>query len=564
MTKTAEMPDIVVVGAGSAGCAMAGRLAEAGVRVLLLEAGKSDRHYRLRIPALTSSVVQNPDFDWKYQAEPDPSIGGRADVWPGGKRVGGGSSINGMMYVRGHRYDYQRWVELGAQGWAYDDVVPYFRRMETNSRGADRWRGTDGPIGVSDSRIHYPIVDDWLKAAVACGIPRTADHNGEHPGEGADYAQMTQRDGLRSSSANYLRLPAARGNLTVRTQTRVRKVLIENDRAVGVEYEADGSVIKVRARAGVIVSAGSMNSPRLLMLSGLGPADHLQQMGIAVLKHLPGVGRNLQEHVGTHVVNEVNTPTINSEARGAALVRHLLDFAIRRRGILTTSVGHAQAFVKTRPGLAAPNIQISFTAFAFDLDGEGRLVLRRNPAVSTVVCVARPQSRGRLMLRSNDPYAPPLIQHQLLGVQDDLEQLVEGLAIARGFMAHESVRSYVISEVRPGAGVSGDALRQFARMASIPLYHPVGTCRMGRDEHAAVDADLRVHGIDGLWVADASVMPTLPIGNTNATSIMIGDKGADHVLRALGRKSILSAPSLSVAEERGVEPSNANDDLQRA
>ncbi len=540
MSNMAEMPDVIVIGAGSAGCAMAGRLATAGVRVLLLEAGKTHRHYRLMVPALTSSVVQHPDFDWKYIAEADPSIGGRADVWPGGKRVGGGSAINGMMYVRGHRWDYQRWVELGARGWSYEDVLPFFRRMETNSGGANAWRGGEGPIGVSSSRIHYPIVDDWVKAAVACGVPRVTDHNGENPGEGADYAQVTQRDGLRSSSAGYLAIPGVRANLTLQLQAQVRRVLIEQGRCVGVEYDLDGVTKTVRARCGVVLSAGALNSPRLLMLSGIGPADHLQEVGIPLVRHMPGIGRNLQEHVGTHLVNEVNTPTINSEARGFALLRHGVDFLVRRRGILTTSVGHAQAFIKTRLDLPAPNIQVSFTAFAFDLDGEGKLVLRRNAAVSTVVCVARPQSRGRLTLRSKDPYAQPRIQHQLLGVEDDLDQLVEGLQVARQFVAHDAVRRYIVNEVRPGAGVEGEALRQFARMASIPLYHPVGTCRIGEGVDAVVDADLRVQGIEGLWVADASIMPTLPIGNTNATSIMIGDKGAEHVLRAIGRPSLLT------------------------
>jgi choline dehydrogenase len=533
-------PDIIVLGGGSAGCAMAGRLAEAGVKVLLLEAGKDDRHYKLRIPALTSSVVQNTDFDWKYLAEPDPTIGGRQDVWPGGKRLGGGSSINGMMYVRGHAYDYDRWAELGATGWGYRDVTPYFQRMETNSRGADGYRGGSGPVGVSDSSLTYPIIDDWVKAAEAQGIPRTRDHNGARAGEGTDYAQVTQRHGLRSSATTYLRMPGVRANLEVRTECVARRLLIEDGRAVGVEYMQDGQIRQVRSRQGVVLSAGSLNSPRLLMLSGFGPGAHLQEMGIAVRHDLPGVGANLQEHVGTHLVNEVNTPTINSEARGLALMRNLASFLFRRRGILTSSVGHAQAFLNTRPGLPAPNIQISFTAFAFDLDGQGRLVLRRAPAVSTVVCIARPQSRGRLTLRSADPLAPPVINHRLYGVADDLEQVCEGLEIARSIMQQPQVARYVTGEIRPGAGVHGEALKQFATMASIPLYHPVGTCKMGSagDVDAVVDPMLALRGVEGLWVADASVFPTLPVGNTNATSMLIGDKGADHVLRAIGRQPL--------------------------
>jgi len=547
-------PDIIVAGGGSAGCAMAGRLAEAGVRVLLLEAGKDDRHYKLRIPALTSSVVQNEDFDWKFMAEADPTIGGRTDTWPAGKRLGGGSSINGMMYVRGHPWDYDHWAELGATGWSHADVLPYFRRMETNSRGADAWRGGSGPVGVSDASIHYPIIDEWVRAAAAVTGPRVRDHNGEHQGEGVDLAQFTQRGGLRSSATTYLRLPNARPNLTVETEARARRLVVEGNRVVGVEYERSGEMRTVRARHGVVLAAGSMNTPRLLMLSGIGPGAHLSELGLPVLADLPGVGGNLQEHVGTHLVNEVNVTTLNSQARGLALVGQLARFVLQRKGILTTAVGHAQAFLRTRPNLPAPNVQVSFTAFAFDLDGKGKLVLRRNAAVSTVVCIARPRSRGRLSLRSADPHAAPLIQHRLYGVEDDREMVCEGLEIARAIMARSEIAPLVKHEVRPGADVHGDALRQFVTMASIPLYHPVGTARIGRadDTQAVVTPDLKVKGVEGLWVADASVMPTLPVGNTNASAMMIGDRGADLVLPAIGRKPLgaAAAGAESVPERR--------------
>ena len=533
--------EIIVAGGGSAGCAMAGRLAAAGVKVLLLEAGKTGEHIRLKIPALVSGVVQNTEFDWKYYAEPDPSIGGRSDVWPGGKRLGGGSSINGMLYVRGHRSDYDGWAEQGARGWAFKDVAPYFKRTETNDRGASAWRGGSGPVGVSDGRLDYPIIGDWVKAAESAGIERNPDHNGERPGEGTDFAQNTQKNGMRSPATSYLKLPGAPDNLRIELEARVLKILFENGRAVGVEYLQGGETKRAMARRGVVLSAGSMNTPRVLMLSGIGPAAQLRGFGIPVLVDAPGVGRNLQEHVGTHLVNEVNTPTLNGDARGFGLIRHMADFLIRRRGILTTSLGHAQAFISTRPNLRAPNLQISFTCFAFDLDKEGKLVLRKDNAVSTVVCLARPQSRGTLTLRSADPMAPPVINHQLLGVEDDALQIAEGIEVARKIMAQPQVAQYVTSEVRPGKDVTGEALVGYVHLASIPLYHPVGTCRMGSDAEAVVDPELRVRGVDGLWVCDNSVMPTLPVGNTNATALMIGDKGSDHVLHALKNTPMLGA-----------------------
>ena len=535
--------DLIVVGGGSAGCAMAGRLAESGrCRVLLLEAGASDRHYRSLIPALTSAVVQHPDFDWRYVTEPDPSIGGRADVWPGGKRLGGGSAINGMMFIRGHRWDYDNWAALGADGWDYASVLPYFRRMEDNERGADEWRGVGGPVSVSENRARFPITDSWVKAAVEAGHERSPDLNGARA-EGVDHVQVSQRKGIRcSSAAAYIHRGAHRDRLKVQTEAQVTRILVEQGRAVGVEYVLGGATRTVRARHGVVLSAGTMNSPRMLMLSGIGPAEHLKAVGVDVVHALPGVGRNLQDHVGTHLVNEVNVPTLNSEAHGLAAVRHVIGFTLRRRGILTTGIAHAQAMVKSRPGLAAPNLQIAFTAFSFDFDETGKLVLRRTPSVSTLVGLMRPSHRGRIMLRSADPFAPPVIDHRQLGSDDDVEQIVEGLEIARNIMAQPAIAPLVTAETRPGRELATrEQLRGYVRMAAIPLYHPVGTCRIGKDELAVVDPDLRVRGLTGLWVADASVMPSLPAANTNATAIMIGDKGADHVLKCISNEAVRAA-----------------------
>lgn len=528
-------PDFIVVGGGSAGCAVAGRLAEAHHKVLVLEAGKTGDHIRLKVPALVSSVVQNPEFDWAYKAEPDVSIGGRSDVWPGGKRLGGGSAINGMIYVRGHRWDYDNWVRMGAEGWSYEDCLPHFRAMERYEHGPNAWRGGSGPVGVSDPRVSYPIVDAWVKAAAELGDAKSPDHNGENPGEGTDYAQATQRNGLRSAATGYLKLPAARAHLKVELETPVTRILFEGRRAVGVEVLRGGAREVIRARLGVVLSAGALNSPRLLMLSGIGPGQDLRGLGIDVLLDQPAVGGNLQEHVGVHVVNGVNTPTINSDAHGLAALRNGLDFLFRRRGILTASMAHGQTFIRTKADAPAPNLQISFTAFAFDLDAEGKLQMRRTPAVSTVVCLARPQSRGTVSLRSPDPLAPPVIRHELLGVEDDVDQIMAGIRHVRRILDHPTMRGYITEDVRPPREMEDDALRAYVHLAGFPLYHPVGTCRIGPAAEGVVDADLRVRGVDGLWVVDCSVMPSLPVGNTNASAIMIGDKGAAHIMKTVAQ-----------------------------
>ncbi|WIW90988.1 GMC family oxidoreductase N-terminal domain-containing protein (plasmid) [Sphingobium sp. V4] len=535
-----EESDIIVVGGGSAGCAMTGRLAEAGLAVTLVEAGKSDRHIRSRIPALTSAIVQNPTYDWCYQVEPDPSLGGRADIWPAGRMLGGGSALNGMMFIRGHRWDYDEWAQLGAEGWDYQSVLPYFRRLEDNERGADAWRGVGGPIAVSEGRARYPITDQWIAAAQAAGISRSSDLNGEKA-EGVDYVQVSQRGGERCSAARGYLHDRRGGNAPrILLEAQLLRLLIERDRVVGILYRQDGVEKELRARHGVVLSAGAMNTPRLLMLSGIGPADHLRDHGIEVVRDLPGVGGNLQDHVGTHVVNDVDVRTLNNDARGLRGAWQLLRYALARRGALTTAIGHAQAFVKSRPDLPAPNLQISFAAFAFDFDEKGRLMLRRNPSVSTLVGLMRPSHRGRISLASADPSDAPKIEHRQLGSEDDIDQIVEGIGIARSILSEAPIAAHIRSELRPGKALTDpEQLRAYVQMASIPLYHPVGTARMGRvdDAQAVVDPDLAVIGVDGLWVADASVMPSLPAGNTNATAIMIGDKGADHVLRGIRQRS---------------------------
>jgi choline dehydrogenase len=525
-------PDYIVVGGGSTGVACATRLAESGKRVVLVEAGKSDKVLRSRVPALMSGLVQNPEFDWGYFADPDPSVGGRPDVWPAGKRLGGGSAINGMMFIRGHRWDYDHWAQLGAAGWDYASVLPYFRRLEDNERGADRWRGTGGPIAVSEVRSRYRVTDDWIAAAEEAAIPLSADLNGEQA-EGVDYIQLSQRGGLRCSSATgYLANKPA--TLEVMLEAEVLGLTFDGPRATGVTLRRGEVEETLSARAGVILSAGALNTPRLLMLSGIGPAAHLAEHGIALVRDLPGVGANLQEHPGCHLVNEVSAHTLNDDAKGLHGAWQLLKLLFARSGALTTGIGHAQAFVRSRQGLPAPNIQLAFSAFAFDVTPQGNLALRDKSSVSTFVALMRPSARGRITLRSADPSAPPRIEHRLLGSEDDVAQLVEGLQIARRIMNAPPIAPAVVSEVRPGVAVTGDALEGYVRAATIPMFHPVGTARMGApgDAEAVVDADLRVRGVEGLWIADASIMPTIPAGNTNATALMIGDKAADHILKS--------------------------------
>ncbi|GAA0275818.1 GMC family oxidoreductase N-terminal domain-containing protein [Alteraurantiacibacter aestuarii] len=530
----AQQADIIVIGGGSAGMAMAVRLAEAGKRVTLVEAGKSHKDIRSAVPALMSGIVHTPDFDWMYKAEPDASVGGRPDVWPAGKRLGGGSSINGMMFIRGHSYDYDRWAQLGASGWDYASVLPYFRRMEDNERGADDYRGQGGPIAVSEVRSRYDVTDHWIDAVQQAGFPRSPDLNGQH-NEGVDYIQLSQRAGLRSSTAaGYLKNKPA--SLEILLEAQVHKIEITDGRASGVTLKRAGALITLTASEGVVLCAGALNTPRLLMLSGIGPADHLREHGIDVVVDAPGVGRNLQEHPGVHLVNEVAAHTLNDDSRGLAGVRSVLKFLFARKGALTTGIGHAQAFVRTREGLDAPNIQLAFSAFAFDVTPTGNLELRKESSVSTFVALMRPEARGRLTLASADPAAPPRIEHQLLGEAEDEAQLIEGLEIARRIMAQAAIAGEVTSEVRPGAAAVGaEALTPYVRAATIPMYHPVGTARMGAadDPMAVLTPDVRVKGVDGLWVADASIMPTIPQGNTNATAIMIGERASALVLEGL-------------------------------
>lgn len=523
--------DYIIVGGGSAGCVLANRLsADPQRRVVLLEAGGSDWSPVIRIPAGEMMAIMSPKYNWQYMAEPDASRGGRADMWPAGRVLGGGSSINGMMYVRGNRFDYDQWASLGATGWDYDGVLPYFNRAERNENGGSAFRGGDGPLWVSNSRITNPLTAAFIAAGQEAGIPYNPDVNGEEQ-EGIGPVQATQKNGWRHSSARaYLHPVRNRPNLKIITGAEVTRILIEDRRAVGVEFRRGNNVEQLRTSGEVILSAGAIASPKILMLSGIGPAGHLAEMGIAPVLDLPGVGQNLQEHPGVMMSEHVSIPTLNMEIGPLKMVRHGLDFILRGRGPGTAAIGHAVAFVRISEDAPAPEVQISYTPIAYEFNEKG-LSLYRRAAIGIAVNVCRPESRGTLTLRSPHSGDQPVISHELLGSDKDMKLMVEGCRLTRRILESPSFARYSEGERLPGDAVqSDDEWESFIRRDAFLMYHPVGTCKMGNDPMAVVDPELRVRGVEGLRVADASIMPVVPSANTNAPAIMVGEKASDIIL----------------------------------
>jgi choline dehydrogenase len=522
--------DYIVVGSGSSGAIVANRLsADPTIRVLLLEAGGSDRKLRYRIPSLCVACIGNPESDWMFPTDPDPTRGGKTDLLSRGKVLGGSSSINGIIYVRGNRGDYDHWAQLGNIGWDYDTMVGYFRKLERNRDGASDDYGRDGHVSISEMRGAPFMSHVFVEAMAELGYRKNRAYNAD-PSEGVAIAHGTHSYGIRSSTARaYLDPVRHRRNLTILTGASARRVLFEGRRAIGVEFEHQGAIRTERAAAEVVLSASTFNSPKLLMLSGIGPGDQLRGLGIEVLADSPGVGRNLQDHPVSNVRALVNRRTTNLDDNFLGKIRHGLRFAFTLGGP-ATYLQSAVAFVRSNPDLDYPDIQFHFGAFAYQITPEGIRMLDR-PAVTLQPNVNRTRSRGYMELRSPDPEAKPVIQMNLLGDPYDVETLIAGTKIARRALATRAFAPYLVGELSPGTDVQTDAQWEaYTRRVASHVYHACGTCKMGVDDMAVVDPRLRVLGVTGLRVVDSSIIPQIPSGNLNAISMAIGEKGADLIL----------------------------------
>lgn len=527
--------DYVIVGGGSAGCVLANRLsADSKNTVCLLEAGPHDNTPFITIPGAFAYFMFSKKYNWSFDAEPVSDIrAGEPIFCPQGKGLGGGSSINAMIYIRGHRIDYDHWAELGNRGWGWEELLPYFKKNECNERGGDDLHGGSGPLYVSDCRNYYPLNDRFLEATAQAGFPANDDFNGEQQ-EGAGFYQFTIRDGKRwSASHAYLKPVLNRQNLSVQCKAMATKIVFEGKKAVAVEYRQKGETRRVHADREVLLSAGAYNSPKLLMLSGIGDTSHLDEVGINVVHSLPGVGRNLQEHVDSCVLQaSLKKDGFRSSPGGLlSMWREPFRYLFGRKGKLESSVTQAGAFLKTSEDLKAPDIQLHFLPLLYDDSGRN-LELLSQSGYSCHVCVLRPKSRGRMILRSADPNAAPRIELNFLDHPKDGKTLADGIRIARKILASPAFDDYRGVEINPGPGADSDEeilARCKERLGLV--YHPSGTCKMGSDEFAVVDDTLKVHGLESLRVVDTSIMPTLTGGNTNAPTMVIAEKAADLILQ---------------------------------
>jgi choline dehydrogenase-like flavoprotein len=533
------MFDYLVVGGGSGGAVVAGRLSEdPHTSVCVLEAGGDGTGAAIRIPAGVVTMLPTRLNNWAFETVPQPGLGGRRGYQPRGRALGGSSAINAMIYTRGHRSDYDAWAAMGATGWSYDEVLPYFRLSEHNDRIQDGFHGQGGPLWVSDPRTDNPLHQRFLAAAREAGFPINDDFNGAEL-EGLGVFQLTQKHGERWSAARAYLLPhmGRRDNLRVETHAHVRRVLFEGSRAVGVEYLQGGEVRTLRARREVVLCAGAFQTPQLLMLSGIGPMHELSRLGLPTLQHLPGVGRNLHDH--PDFVFGYRMPSLDAMGVSVGgtmrLAREGWRFMRQRRGMLTSNFAECGGFLSTRPGLVAPDVQLHFVVSLVE-DHARKLHLWHG--VSCHVCLLRPRSRGSVRLNSADPHAAPLIDPAFLSDPQDLEDLVQGFKLTRRVMHSPALASGLTRELFTQGVESDEQIRSVLRARTDTVYHPVGTCRMGSDVGAVVDPQLRVRGVHGLRVVDASVMPAVVSGNTNAPTIMIAEKAVD-LMR--GRARVLPA-----------------------
>lgn len=527
--------DFIIAGAGSAGCVLANRLsAESANRVLLLEAGGRDWNPWIHVPVGYFKTLHNPSTDWCYKTDPDPGLNGRSIDWPRGKTLGGSSSINGLLYIRGQHEDYDHWRQLGNAGWSAEDVLPYFKRAEDQERGGDEYHGTGGPLSVSDMRVHREVCNAFIAAAEELGVPRNDDFNGKSQ-EGAGYFQLTSRHGRRCSTAvAYLNPVRGRSNLEIVTHAHVERLLFDTDdeRAVsGIGFSVKGSQREAHLKPGgeMVLCAGAIGSPQILQVSGIGPGALLQSLDIPVRHDLPGVGENLQDHLQIRMIYEVNVPTLNDEINN--FFRRMLigiQYVLFRKGAMAMGASQVCIFAKTRPEMATPDIQFHFQPLSADKPG---IEMHPFSGITSSVCQLRPESRGSIRIKSPDPHAHPAIRPDYLSTPLDQETAVAAMRMSRAIADSKAMSPFIVKERVPGAVAKTDEeLLDAARAISQTIYHPTSTCKMGKDPMAVVDDRLRVHGVKGLRIADASIMPTIVSGNTNAPTIMIGEKASDMIL----------------------------------